>query len=187
MSERELIEALKAGDEAAFATFFEKYRNTIYNFGLRFCGNPDDAAEVLQETLISTFKHIGKFKGESKLSTWLYRVASNACLMRRRKEKQAPVSLDELAESDATVHADDRLLPLDNLEQKELGSVIEKAMLDLPEQYRIPFILKEIERLPHQEIAEVLGTTVANAKVRVHRARLMLRERVAAYLQERPS
>ncbi len=183
MSEQELVRQLQSGSEEAFNQFFDEYRSTIYNFGLRFCGNPDEASEVLQETLINTFRHIKKFKGQSKLSTWLYRIASNACLMRRRKEKKGDVSLSEM-EEDFNIEPDDhRFNPDDLLQKKEMGKIIEDALLELPEQYRIPFILKEIEQLPHQQIAEILEVSESNAKVRVHRARLMLREKIAEYLE----
>lgn len=184
VDEQLLVSRLQEGHEDAFTQFFDEYRNTIYNFGLRFCGNSDEASEVLQDTLINTFRYIKNFKGESKLSTWLYRIASNACLMRRRKQKNGAVSLDEMEEDARPVPGDHRFKPDRLLEQQEMGTIIQDALVSLPEQYRIPFILKEIEQLSHKEIAEILDTTVSNAKVRVHRARLMLREKIAEYLQE---
>ena len=183
MSEQELVRELQAGSEEAFNRFFDKYRSTIYNFGLRFCGNADEASEVLQETLINTFRHIKKFKGQSKLTTWLYRIASNACLMRRRKEKKGDVSLSDMDDGFNVEPDDHRFNPDDLLQKKEMGRIIQEALLELPDQYRIPFILKEIEQLPHQEIAEILEVSESNAKVRVHRARLMLRERIAEHLE----
>jgi len=183
--ERQLVTRLQEGSEEAFTQFFDQYRNTIYNFGLRFCGNPDEASEVLQDTLINTFRHIKNFKGQSKLSTWLYRIASNACLMRRRKMKPGDVSLDQMEEEAGVEPGDHRFKPDQLLEQKEMNNIIQDALVALPESYRIPFILKEIEQLSHKEIAEILDTSIPNAKVRVHRARLMLREKIAAYLQEK--
>lgn len=183
MSEQELVRELQAGSEEAFNRFFNEYRSTIYNFGLRFCGNPDEASEVLQETLINTFRHIRKFKGKSKLSTWLYRIASNACLMRRRKEKKGDLSLSDMEDGFNIEPDDHRFNPDDLLQKKEMGRIIQEALLELPDQYRIPFILKEIEQLPHQEIAEILEVSESNAKVRVHRARLMLREKIAEHLE----
>ncbi|NOZ14236.1 MAG: RNA polymerase sigma factor [Acidobacteria bacterium] len=183
MSEQQLIEAMKSGDEEAFTRFFEKYRNTIYNFGIRFCGNPEDASDVLQETLINTFKYIHKFKGNAKLTTWLYRIASNACLQKRRKESGMESSLDQLMETNHDAGSDSRFHPHEKLEQQEASKVIESAILKLPADYRIPFLLREVERLPHREIAEILETSLSNAKVRVHRARLMLRDLVADYFK----
>ncbi len=183
--EQQLVARLQVGDEEAFSRFFDQYRNTIYNFGLRFCGNADDASEVLQDTLINTFRYIKNFQGKSKLSTWLYRIASNACLMRRRKNKNGDVSLDQMDEDARPMPGDNSFKPDQLLEQKEMGDIIQDALIALPETYRIPFILKEIEQLPHAEIAEVLDTSVSNAKVRVHRARLMLREKVAERLREK--
>ncbi len=183
MSEKQLIEGMKSGSEEAFTRFFEKYRNTIYNFGIRFCGNPEDASDILQETLISTFKYIRNFKGDAKLTTWLYRIASNACLQKRRKENGIESSLDQLMEIDHDAGSDNRFHPHDRLEKQEASKVIESAILKLPADYRIPFLLREVERLPHREIAEILETSLSNAKVRVHRARLMLRDLVADYFR----
>ncbi|NOY22370.1 MAG: RNA polymerase sigma factor [Acidobacteria bacterium] len=183
MSEQQLIERMKSGDEEAFTQFFDQYRDTIYNFGIRFCGNPEDASDILQETLINTFKYIRNFKGNAKLTTWLYRVASNACLQKRRKESGQESSLDELLETSHDAGSDNRYHPQDKLEQKEAARVIENAILNLPVHYRIPFLLREVERLPHKEIAEILETSLSNAKVRVHRARLLLRNQVADYFK----
>ncbi len=183
MSEKQLIERMKAGDEEAFTRFFELYKDVIYNFGIRFCGNPEDASDVLQETLINTFKYIRNFKGDAKLTTWLYRVASNACLQKRRKENGRESSLDALLEVSRDPGRGSGDHPYDRLEQKEAARIIERAILRLPEDYRLPFLLREVEQLPHREIAEILDTSLSNAKVRVHRARLMLREMVADYFK----
>ncbi|MCK5879766.1 MAG: RNA polymerase sigma factor [Holophagae bacterium] len=183
MSEKQLIDRMKSGDEDAFTEFFDQYQNTIYNFGIRFCGNPEDASDILQETLINTFKYIRNFKGNAKLTTWLYRVASNACLQKRRKEGGQESSLDELLEISHEAGSDNRYHPHEKLEQKEASKIIENAILKLPANYRIPFLLREVERLPHHEIAEILETSLSNAKVRVHRARLMLRDLVADYFK----
>lgn len=183
MSENELVADLQKGNKEAFDKFFETYKNTIFNFGMKFCGNPEDAGEILQETLINAFKYIKNFKGNSKLSTWLYRIASNACLMKRKKQSELNYSLDDFDEERSDFSTIDNPHPLKELESKELGEIVKKSILKLPETYRIPFILKEVENLNHEEIANILETTVSNAKVRVHRARLMLREMVSAYLK----
>lgn len=183
MTEQELVNALKSGDEEAFDDFFQTYKNTIYNFGMKFCGNSDDAGEILQETLINAFKYIKNFKGESKLSTWLYRIASNACLMKRKKQQTLDYSLDDFDHDKSDFGRTKNLHPLKKLENKELESVVMKSILKLPENFRIPFILKEIENLNHDEIAEILETSISNTKVRVHRARLLLKDMVSLYLR----
>ncbi len=184
MTENELISRLKQGDKEAFDQFFHKYKNTIYNFGLKFCGNREDASDILQETLLSAIKYIKNFKGESKLSTWLYRIASNACQRKRLSERNI-VSFDDLDANQIDFlnkHEDD---PHNRLEKKEIETLIQKAIVMLPENYRIPLILKDIEGLNHQEIAEILDISLTNAKVRLHRARLMLREIVEKMLKEK--
>ncbi len=183
MTEKELIARLKSGDEEAFNIFFERYKNTIYNFGLKFCGNREDASDILQETLLNAFKYIKNFKGESKLSTWLYRIASNACQKKKISERNV-VSFDELEDNQIHFLNKHEETPHITFERKEVERLIQKAILHLPEQYRIPLILKDIEGLNHQEIAEIMGITVTNAKVRLHRARVMLKTIVEKLLQE---
>jgi len=183
MTEQELVLALKNGSEEAFDRFFEKYKNTIYNFGMKFCGNSDDACDILQETLINAFKYIKNFKGDSKLTTWLYRIASNACLMKRKKQKTGDFSINDFDEDRSDFGQKSSFHPLKELERKELENAVEKSILKLPEKFRIPFILKEVEGLSHDEIAEILETTVSNAKVRVHRARVILRDMISSYLK----
>ncbi len=183
MTEKELIARLKSGDEEAFNLFFEKYKNTIYNFGLKFCGNTEDASDILQETLLNAFKYIKNFKGESKLSTWLYRIAANACQKKKLSEKNV-VSFDELEENQIHTLNKHNENPHVNFERREIEKLIRKAILRLPEQYRIPLILKDIEGLNHQEISEVLNISLTNAKVRLHRARLMLKSIVEDLLKE---
>ena len=183
MTEKELIARLKSGDEEAFNIFFERYKSTIYNFGLKFCGNREDASDILQETLLNAFKYIKNFKGESKLSTWLYRIASNACQKKKISERNI-VSFDELEDNQIHSLNKHEETPHITFERKEIERLIQKAILHLPEQYRIPLILKDIEGLNHQEIAEIMGITVTNAKVRLHRARVMLKNIVERLLKE---
>lgn len=148
--------------------------------------DPHEAEEVLQETFISAFKALPKFEGRSQLGTWLYRIGYNAALMRLRKKQVPTESLDE----PVTTEAGDQLprelvdwgsIPDDLLLNQELRAVLNAALDTLPESLRSIFVLRDIEGLSTAEAAEALGLTETNAKVRLHRARLALRERLTEY------
>lgn len=178
--------ALKAGDADAFTEMVERHSGTVYNLALRLMNNPQEAEEVLQETFISAFRALDRFEGRSKLSTWLYRIAYNASLMRLRKRRLPTLSIDEPLVNDKSEAVPRQLvdwsaLPDDILLSGELHSVLDAAVATLSETLRGVFVLRDIEGLSTAETAAVLGLTETNVKVRLHRARLALREQLAAY------
>jgi RNA polymerase sigma-70 factor (ECF subfamily) len=184
--EAELVQALKAGDQAAFSDFVERYSSTIYNLAWRMMGDRHEAEEVLQETFISAFRAVDRFEGRSQLGTWLYRIAYNAALMRLRKRRLPTTSIDEpiwTEEGDAMPRqlVDWRRLPDDQVLSSEFRDVLDAAVATLPETFRSVFVLRDIEGLSTAEVAEVLGLTETNVKVRLHRARLALREKLSDY------
>lgn len=192
VDEQALIARAQQGDAQALAAIVESHQRTVYNVALRMCGNPHDAEETLQETFLSAIKALPKFEGRSRLSTWLYRIASNACLMQRRRQSAGAdiTSLDDGEEErdgfdppkyfvDWSVRPDDVLL------DGELRSVMEDAIAQLPEALRIVFIWRDLEGLSTAETAEVLGISEGAVKVRLHRARLQLRELLSHYYAER--
>lgn len=181
-----LVAALQAGDQAAYAELVERYSPTIYNLALRMMNDREEAEEVLQETFLNAFRAVGRFEGRSQLGTWLYRIAYNAALMRLRKRQTPTTSIDEPFETeegnviprqlvDWTARPDETLLT------GELRGVLDAAVAGLPETLRGVFTLRDIEGLSTAETAEVLGLTETNVKVRLHRARLALRERLTDY------
>jgi len=191
VDEQALIARAQQGDAQALAAIVENHQRTVYNVALRMCGNPHDAEETLQETFLSAIKALPKFEGRSRLSTWLYRIASNACLMQRRRQSAGAdiTSLDDGEEErdgfdppkyfvDWSVRPDDVLL------DGELRSVMEDAIAQLPEALRIVFIWRDLEGLSTAETAEVLGISEGAVKVRLHRARLQLRELLSHYYAE---
>jgi RNA polymerase sigma-70 factor, ECF subfamily len=185
-TEAELIAAAQAGRQDAFAEIVERHSGTIYNLGLRLMSNPQEAEEVLQETFISAFQALDRFEGRSQLGTWLYRIAYNAALMRLRRRQLPTESLDEPAVTeDGDVlprqFVDWSALPDEQLLGKERQDVLNTALAALPDTLRSVFVLRDIEGLSTAETAEALGLTEANVKVRLHRARLALREKLSGY------
>jgi RNA polymerase sigma-70 factor (ECF subfamily) len=180
------VAAAKAGRQDAFAQIVELHSTTVYNLALRLMKDPHEAEEVLQETFISAFKALPKFEGRSQLATWLYRIAYNAALMRLRKRQLPTESLDEPVTTEAGDQVPRELIdwgsiPDDLLLNQELRTVLIAALNTLPESLRSIFVLRDIEGLSTAEAAEALGLTETNAKVRLHRARLALRERLTEY------
>jgi len=167
----------------------ERYSGTVYNLALRLMRNdPMEAEDVLQETFISAFRALDRFEGRSLLSTWLYRIAYNAALMRLRKRKLPTVSIDEPLtneEGDPIPRqlVDWSAVPDQVLLNNELRRALDTAVAALPATLRSVFVLRDIEGLSTAETAAILDLTQTNVKVRLHRARLALRERLSPYLE----
>ncbi|MBI4714350.1 MAG: RNA polymerase sigma factor, partial [Nitrospirae bacterium] len=168
---------------------FEHHAGTIYNFGYRMCRHPEDAQDVLQETFLAAFKGLKNFRETARLTTWLYKIASSACLKKRRKGKYAPareLSIEEFlplsreGEGPPQI-ADWSRHPLTKLERKELQRLLAAAVAGLPEDYRVVLVLRDMEGLSAREVARILGISAAAVKSRLHRARLFVRERLSAY------
>lgn len=184
--EADLVKALQAGDQAAYVQMVERYSPTIYNLALRMMGTREEAEEVLQETFLSAFRSVGRFEGRSQLGTWLYRIAYNAAMMRLRRRQLPVTSIDAASQNEDGEIVPRQLvdwgaLPDELLLSAELRRVLDAAVAALPEGLRSVFVLREIEGLSTTETAQVLGLSEANVKVRLHRARLALRERLSGY------
>ncbi len=188
-TEADLLAALKAGDRQACAELVRRYSPQLYRVVLRILGSQEEAEEALQEAFISACDKIKSFRGDSQLGTWLYRVATNAALMRLRKLKHSHLSLDAPVETDeGTVLprnlADWRFDPHRVALTSELREILEEAIRSLPETLRVVFILRELEGLSTLETAQALGISESATKVRLHRARMMLRELLAPYVAD---
>jgi RNA polymerase sigma-70 factor, ECF subfamily len=181
-----LLAELKAGTPDAFTELVERHSGTIYNLALRLMGNPQEAEDVLQETFISAFRALDRFEGRSQLGTWLYRIAYNAALMRLRRREPPTSSIDEPVVNEEGEELPRQLvdwgaLPDDIVLTREFHEVLNRAVDALPRSLRSVFVLRDIEGLSTAEAAETLNLTATNVKVRLHRARLALREQLTAY------
>lgn len=183
------LEALRAGDRAEFARFVEAYSGIVYRLALKILGNPQDAEDVLQETFIKAFRHLADFDGRSKLSTWLYRIATNEALMVLRRRKINPLSIDEpdddaQDEQEPMQIMDWCCLPEGEMMSAEARKYLDSAIDRLPYSLRVVFLLREIEGLSTQETADVLNLSETAVKTRLSRARLRLRELLTGYFGE---
>lgn len=187
--ERELVRGMKAGEGDAFRLFVKRYESRIYSYALKMCGNREDALEILQEAFTNAFQGIGKFRGEARLSTWLYRIAANSCRMHHRKSKFEPDHFVNLSEAMVTEEGESFLQipdesqdPVREAMGRELGRALKQAILRLPPRYRSVFVLRDIEKLTAEEVSGIMGISIAAVKSRLHRARLFLRKRLEHFL-----
>jgi len=186
-SEDRLIEAARAGDNAAFDSLVRQYQDLLYRLMVRACHHPQDAEEVASEAFVRAYEKLGQFEGRSSFVTWLSRIATNLCFRRRGKAEVPSVSLDEMAR-EAPGHPDqsppsDQASPEERLIQGEVKSAIHAAVAALPEPDQTVLRLRDIDGLSAIEASERTGLSVPAVKSRLHRARRALRERLNDYFQ----
>lgn len=185
------LDALRAGDSQALTALFEAYADRIYRLALGVLRDPAAAEDIVQETFLSALTHMGRFEGRSSLGTWLYRIGYNASLDRLRRRQEEPLPPDEPAdESGAAIPLPRSLVewsltPENRLAENEIAAELDRAIGELPESLRVVFLLRDVDELSTLETAEALGLTEGAVKVRLHRARLALRERLSEYFAER--
>ncbi|MDA0262721.1 MAG: sigma-70 family RNA polymerase sigma factor [Chloroflexi bacterium] len=173
-------ETTAADLERAFTEIVEQYSDLAYSVAIRMLRNAEDAEDAVQEAYISAFKALPKFKGQSKLSTWLYRIVVNACLMKIRKDKSRAKYISEKNFDDAIVY-DWKNDPEDAAVNSELRSNLEEGLDRLPPDLRAALVLRDIQGLSTEEAAEALNISIASMKSRLHRARVQLRKRLDEY------
>ena len=183
LDDQALIDRARQGAPAAMDTLLTQHEKRIYRFGLRMCGSEDAAQEVLQQTLITAFKSLHEFRGQAQLSTWLYQIARSFCAKSRRRRVDEPQTVESLQSPEALSIRSEMDSPEDLAHAKELGALLQVAILGLPESHREALILRDVEGLTAEEAAAVLGIEVANLKSRLHRARSELRGHLTALLE----
>jgi RNA polymerase sigma-70 factor (ECF subfamily) len=184
-TDAQLIDAARSGDEAALEALIGRYQPRIFRFGMKMCRRPEEAAEVLQDTLIAMARTLKDFRGAASVSTWLYTIARSFCIKKRRRRKHAPealVSLEQDGRELARSLPDPGRRPDELLESRELEAALERAIAALPPVYREVLILRDVEGLTAAEVGEVMGLSVEAVKSRLHRARGMVRRRLAPLL-----
>jgi len=192
-NEIELVRQLRAGNPAAFDRFVEHFRSKIFQYSWMMCGHREDAEEVAQETLLKVFENFEQLREPERVRSWVFRIAKNACLMKRRRgifEPAQELSLDELmplAQRNGQMVkieiADWSGLPDREVLRTELRDVLQRAMAELPEIYRSVILLRDVEELSTEETAQVLEVSTDVVKTRLHRARLAVRQSIDQYLR----
>ncbi len=187
-TDEQLIHAISMGDKAAFAALVRRYEETVYKFSYKVCRDQEKAEETLQDTFINVFRKLHTFNRKAKFSTWLYSIVTNNCLMKRRRRK-----VDEALESldDPPVNDDGTFMehvarwdetPADLVIQKEFRTILNQAILKLPVDYRVVFVLRDLEGKSSEETSRILKISVEAVKSRLRRARAFLRTRLSPYM-----
>lgn len=184
MNEQELISLAKQGDRMALSRLVKQYEQTVYNFAFKICRNKEKAENIMQETFLSMIKGLPNFDGNSKLSTWLYRIVTNHCLMEARKSNRYQFVEIETEDSlfDEKYLSDTRALPGKQFETAELRGILDEAIAKLEPKYRLVFLLRDVEQQSAEETAAITGLSVAAVKSRLHRARAFLRNELVKAL-----
>lgn len=188
-----LITLAQQGDTKAFSRLVEKYRDAVFGLAARMTRSTADAAEITQETFLSAYQHLADFRGDAALGSWLHRIAANQALMRLRHRKVVDAAEEELSGPEYgegglllgapggewSRRADEQVL------DAELRDAIQASTDRLPEGYREVFLLKDVDGMSYEAIAELLDLSVPAVKSRLHRARLALREELDAFYNRR--
>jgi RNA polymerase sigma-70 factor (ECF subfamily) len=190
----ELMERYQAGDENAFTLLVRRHQQPLVNFIARFINDRDGAEDLAQETFIRIFKASRRYKpGRAQFKTWMYHIASNLCKNElRNRGRRDRYRVDNVVDSDGgdseqidlieSAPADAAFQPEVALERKELHDAIQTAIAELPEQYRVPLVLRDLQGLSYDEISEVLELRIGTTKSRINRARLMLKDKLQSFV-----
>lgn len=173
VADRVLVDAARAGDVDAFEVLVRRHQGKMYRVALRLLGSDADAQDATQETFVRAWRGLGRFRGESAVSTWLYRIVTNRCLNVVAARRPAE-SLDPDLPS---VGSD----PAEIAEQRERFAAVARHVRSLPPEQRAALVLRDFEGLSYEEVAAVLGVSVAAVKGRIHRARLSVLKETAAW------
>jgi len=188
LNEWNLIDQLKQGNEAAFKTIVDNSQGLVYNTALGIVQHPEDAEDVAQEVFMQLYESIHSFKGDSKLSTWLYRITITKAMdhLRRKKRKKRFAFVQSLfGVNDELVHdPPDFVHPGIKLDNKEKAAVLFKALDQLPANQKVAFTLHRIEGLNYQEISQIMNATVSSIESLLHRARNNLKRNLETYYSQ---
>lgn len=188
LSDEELVRRAQGGDAGAFDELTRRYTNIVYRILYKILRHEEDTQDALQDTFVSAFKALPRFRQDARFSTWIYRIATNAALMKARARRTNLVSLDHPNEESDAKSAwelpDFSARPDEEILSDETRQVMEAAIQSLPAEQREAFVLHDIEDLSSAETAEAMGITVSAVNSRLHRARVQLRDRIGRYLRQ---
>ena len=191
MSDKEFIEKLKQGKQDAFSQLLDDFQQKVFGTCISFVPNKEDAEDIAQEVFLEVFKSISKFKGNSKLSTWIYRIATNKCLefIRKKNTKKRFAFMQTIMGNeipmDKTSYFTDFNHPGIVLENKEKSAIIFKAINTLPETQRVIFTLAKIDGKSYQEIVEITGKSLSSVESIMFRAKKALKEKLANFYKNK--
>ena len=189
VTDLDLIKQFGKGSIEAFEELMERYEAKVYNMAMRFTRNQEDAEEVLQDVFSTLYRKLDRFEGKSAFSSWLYRIVVNAAFMKLRKRKQhTMIPIDELAPAVKSYCLDRDPLVDNRSDQisinRQVRDLLEGAINKLPDQYRMVFVLRDVDGMSNEEVGRVLDLTVPAVKSRLHRSRIMLRKKLRKFYDD---
>jgi RNA polymerase sigma-70 factor (ECF subfamily) len=179
-----LLEKAREGNAQAFDQLVKLHQTRVYSVALRLLGNRAEAEDVLQETFISLYKNLNRFRGSSSLATYLFRLATNFSLMKIRNSRRRGNDSKHLSLSEIEEHPDAAASPLESLLNNELRSILDKQLQKLPDIERAVVVLRDIEGLDGNQVSKILGLSLPAMKSKLHRSREYLRKNLSVYLKE---
>ncbi len=180
LSDTELVERILAGEKQLFEWIMRRYNQRLFRIGISILGNDTEVEDAMQNAYVKAYQHLSQFEQRASLSTWLVKILMNECLA--QKNKKARLKLTNIEYHPENIGS--MKTPSAILMNKEVGIALEAAIAQLPEKYRLVFMLREIEELPVKETGEILGIEEANVKVRLNRAKSMLRQNLGKGIKE---
>lgn len=193
MNEQDFIENLKQGKQSAFSQLLDDYQQKVFSTCISFIPNKEDAEDVAQEVFLTVFKSIKKFKGDSKLSTWIYRIATNKCLefIRKKNTKKRFAFMQSIMGNEVPFDKTNYFTEFNHpgiiLENKEKSATIFKAINTLPESQRVIFTLAKIDGKSYQEIVEITGKSLSSVESVIFRAKKALQEKLGTFYKNNSS
>jgi RNA polymerase sigma-70 factor (ECF subfamily) len=186
-TEAGLLDAARAGDRAALSKLLERHQQKVFGFGVKMCGDSEDAKDIAQDTLLTMARTVRDFRGDASLSTWLYTVARSFCIKKRRRTKGAPAFHEQLDQVTRDSASEPSMTPEQALLGREARETVASALDTLDPEAREVVVLRDVEGLTAAEVAEVTGVSVAAVKSRLHRARTALRTHLLAVVGGEPA
>ena len=187
MTDEDLVKTAQAGESPAFDELVRRYTNVVYRVLYKILRHEEDSQDALQDTFVSAYRALPRFRQDARFSTWIYRIATNAALMKARARRTNLVSLDHPTEESEAKSAwelpDWSATPDEEILTSETRRVMEDAIQALPPEQRAAFILHDVQDLSSAETAEAMGITVSAVNSRLHRARVFLRDRIGRYVK----
>lgn len=174
-----LIERILAGEKQLFEIIIRRHNQRLYRIGMAILGDDMEAEEAMQMAYVNAYEHMSKFEHRSSFETWLIRIMLNECLAHKKKKQRFNSGAEKQLEKIATMASPDNILV-----NKELSGILEQAISQLPEKYRLVFVLREVEKMSVRATSEALNIEEPNVKVRLNRAKTMLRDHLSGYMQD---
>jgi RNA polymerase sigma-70 factor (ECF subfamily) len=179
LQDEELVVLCLQGNRDAYAELVKRYERQIYSLAYRLTNNYHDAVELSQEVFLHLYRVLDKFDGDRKFFPWMYRIATNVCYNSLKKKPKESTSLDQVME----FVSDDESQPEVTYEKKEIQETVQKAIAELPENYRIPMVLKYLEDQSYQQISEIMDLPVSTIETRLYRGRIMMQKKLKHILE----